>query len=129
MEKVHKVNEFICDIPSSKPNRVVSQLLFANQKIFWLRNIDAWQNKLLLFICIYLYGLGFTQQLFITPTLDDLLKKILMTCSEKCVKTHTVIFLNILWLHGKECCRCVWIDSWMSYWLAQLKYFVVLLTS
>jgi hypothetical protein len=40
MEKVRKVNEFKRDIPSSKPNRVVSQL-FANQEFFWLRNIDA----------------------------------------------------------------------------------------
>jgi len=41
MEKVHKVNEFKCDTPSSKLNRVVSQLGFANQEFVWLRNIDA----------------------------------------------------------------------------------------
>jgi hypothetical protein len=49
--------------------------VFANQEFFWLRNIDARQNKLLLFISIFWYGLGFIQQLFITPTLDDQLKK------------------------------------------------------
>jgi hypothetical protein len=39
--KVHKVNKFKCDIPSPKPNRVVSELLFANQKFVSLRITGA----------------------------------------------------------------------------------------
>lgn len=92
--------------------------MFASQEFVWLRNIESWQNKQLLFIGIYLCGLGFVQQLYDTHTgwptdknTDDLLRKML--------KTHTVILLNILFLHGKECCRRVWIESWMSYWLTE----------
>jgi hypothetical protein len=75
MEEVHKFNEFRCDIPSSGPSRIVSELVFVDQENVCLRNIDTWQNTQLLLISTYLYGLGYIQQLYVTPILNDISKQ------------------------------------------------------